>query len=162
MLRVHELQERPLGIGGGQHDPGAKLVAVLERHAAGASAVHQHFRHRRAGPDLHAKRCGGSGDGRAHAARAVLGEAPRAEGTVDLAHVVMQQHVGGAGRAGPEEGADDAAGGFRALERIEFEPLVEQVAGRLRRELGDPVALALAQARAVASELQEACEVAPD
>jgi hypothetical protein len=69
---------------------------------------------------------------------------------------VMQQHVGGAGRAGPEESADDAAGGLRALERVEFEPLVEQVARGLSREFRDPVALALTQARALAAELQQA------
>ena len=63
-----------------------------------------------------------------HAAVAVLGEAPGAERAVDLAHVVVQQHVGRARRMRAEEGADDAAGGLGALERVEFEPVVR--AGR--------------------------------
>ncbi len=37
---------------------------------------------------------GCAGDGAAHPARAAFGEAPGAEGAVDLAHVVMEQHIG--------------------------------------------------------------------
>ena len=74
---------------------------------------------------------------------------------------MVQQHVGRAGRAGPEEGADDAARGLGALERVELEPFVEQVARRLRHELGDPVAFLLAHGGADAAELQQAREVAP-
>ena len=45
----------------------------------------------------------------ADGARAAAREAPGAERAVDLAHVVVQQHVGGARRAHAQERADDAA-----------------------------------------------------
>ena len=124
-------RKRALRVGGRHHDPGAQLVAVLERDAASrgrprtitllppARSV------RISTPSARA----GLRDRRADAAGAVLGEAPGAERAVDLAHVVMQQHVRGARRARPEERADDAARGLRALERVELEPLVEQVGG---------------------------------
>jgi hypothetical protein len=79
---------------------------------------------------------------------------------VNLAHVVMQQHVRGAGRTRTEERADDAAGRLRALERIELEPLIEQVGGRLRDELGDAIQLLLGQALRVLAELEQAEQVA--
>ena len=161
VLRVDELQEAALGIGGRHHDLRVQLVAVLERHAGRAAAVHDHLLDGGAGADLDAERARGARDRRADAAGAVLREAPGAERAVDLAHVVVQQHVGGAGRARPEERADDAARRLGALERIELEPLVEQVGRGLRHELGDPVELRFAQARAVLAELQQAAQVAP-
>ena len=54
-------------------------------------------------------------------------EAPGAEGAVDLAHVVMQEHVGGARGAHAQEGADDPAGRHGGLQDVGLEPLVEQV-----------------------------------
>ncbi len=44
--------------------------------------------------DLGPKRFRRAGDGTTDPAGAAFGKAPGAEGTVDLAHVVMQQHVG--------------------------------------------------------------------
>jgi hypothetical protein len=95
------------------------------------------------------------------AAGTSLCEAPGAEGAVDLPHVVMQQHVGRAGRARAQVGANDAARGLGALERVELEPFLEQVSGRLGDELRDPVELVLAQAARVLAELQQALHVAP-
>ena len=95
-----------------------------------------------------------------HAAGAVLGEAPGAERAVDLAHVVVQQHVGRARRMRAQERADDAARRLGAFERIELEPLVEQIGRRLRDELGDLVELFLAQALRVLAELEQAQQVA--
>ena len=45
---------------------------------------------------------------------------------------------------------------FGALERIDLEPLFEQVRGRLRDEFRDPVEFFLAQARGVLTELEQA------
>ena len=67
------------------------------------------------------------GDGVGDRAGAAAGKAPGAEGAVDLAHVVVQQHVGGARRAHAEEGADDARGRHGGLEHVGLEPLVEKV-----------------------------------
>ena len=60
-------------------------------------------------------------------AGAAAREAPGAERAVDLAHVVVQQHVGRARRAHAEERADDPARRHRGLQHVGLEPLVEQV-----------------------------------
>ena len=70
-----------------------------------------------------------------HAAGAALRQAPRSERAVDLAHVVMEQHVGGAGRSDAEKRADDARGRHRRLQDVGLEPLVEQVGGAHREQL---------------------------
>ena len=101
------------------------------------------------------------GDRRRHAARAVLGESPGAERAVDLAHVMVQQHVGRARRTRAEVRADDAARRLGALQRVELEPFLEQVGRRLRHQLGDAVDLVLAQRAAVLAELEQALHVAP-
>ncbi len=83
------------------------------------------------------------GDRERDAARAALGDAPRPERAVDLAHVVVQQDVGGAGRADALVGADDPGGRHRRLERVRLEPLVEEVRGAHRHELDEDRLLAL-------------------
>src|SRR5580692_4651852 len=50
-----------------------------------------------------------------------------AHGAVDAAHVVVQQHVGGAGRARPERGADDGAAGQMRLDDLALEIFIEQI-----------------------------------
>ena len=81
-------------------------------------------------------------------AGAALLKAPRAKRAVDLAHVVMQQHVRRARRARPEKRADDAARRLRRLERIELEPLVEIVGAAHRHELVQRVEALGAERRA--------------
>src|SRR5678815_4111700 len=63
----------------------------------------------------------------ANRARSAFLKAPRPKRAVDLAHVMMQQHIRRAGRPWPEKGADDSAGGLCRLERIELEPFIEVV-----------------------------------
>ena len=87
----------------------------------------RYMRHGSVGTDLDAKRARGAGDRRRDTAGAVLREAPGAECAVDLAHVVMQQHVRRARRTRSQERADDAARRLRALQRVELEPFVQQV-----------------------------------
>ena len=70
-------------------------------------------------------------DGAGAAAR----QAPRAERAVDLAHVVVEQHVGGARRSHAEKRADDARRRHRRLEHVGLEPLVEKVDRAHRHEL---------------------------
>src|SRR3546814_18053549 len=64
------------------------------------------------------------------AAHAATREAPGANGAVDLAHVVMQQHIGGARRVDPEPGPDDAGAGEMGLHHLGLEVLVEEFADR--------------------------------
>ena len=57
---------------------------------------------------------------------------------VHAAHAVMQQDVGGAGRARPAVGADHAVGGERDFELLGFEPFVQKIGGALREDLDQP------------------------
>ena len=135
-LRLDELEERAPRVESGYHDRRANLVAVREHHA-GRAAV----------PDDHAFDVRVRADLRAEARAAALAidsliapvppfwKAPGAERAVDLAHVVMQQHVRRARRARAEERADDAARGLGRLERVELVPLVEVVGAAHRHEL---------------------------
>ena len=99
----------------------------------------------RLGADLRAQGLGRTGDRVGHAAGAALGDAPGAEGAVDLAHVVVQQHVRGTGRPDALVGADDPRRGHRGLERVRLEPLLEEVRGRHRHQLDEHRLLALRQ-----------------
>ena len=52
---------------------------------------------------------------------------------------MVQQNVGGAGRAHAEKSADDSGGGHGGFERIGFEPLVEKIGGAHGHELDEIV-----------------------
>ncbi len=54
---------------------------------------------------------------------------------VHLAEHVVQQHVGGSGRVGAREIADDGVEAECGLERLGFEPAIEHVAGALGEEI---------------------------
>jgi hypothetical protein len=155
IFRVDELQEGPLGIGRREDDFGIEFLAALERdtRAARPRTLDDDLRNRTIDPDLGPQRSCRVGDGAADPAGAALGETPGAEGAVDLAHVVMQQHVSRPRRARTEEGADDAAGGLGAFERVGLEPLLEQVRGGLRDQLGDGVQFLFGQPRRVLASL---------
>ena len=124
---LDELQEGAVRIAAEITALARDLVAVLEHDAARAAALHEHLVDRGAGADLDAEGARRARNRRRHAAGAVLGEAPGAKRAVDLAHVVVQEDVGRAGRTRAEERADDAAHGLRRLQRFALEPLVEQV-----------------------------------
>src|SRR5439155_727799 len=121
------------------------LVAVLEDDAAGAAALDVDSGDGRAGEDLGAQRLGSMRDGIRQAAGAALRDAPGAECAVDLAHVVVQQHVGGTRRVHALERADDPRCRHGRLERIGLEPLVEEVGRAHRHELDEDRLLAFGQ-----------------
>ena len=126
-------------------DPGddglrTDLVPVAEHHAGRPAALDPHALDGRLGDDL-----GPVGECRlrarpAHPAGAALGEAPGTKRAVDLAHVVVQQHVGGARRSHAEECPDDPADGHRRLEDVALEPLIEKVDRAHREQLEVEVA----------------------
>jgi hypothetical protein len=72
--------------------------------------------------------------------------APRAADAVELAELVVEQVVGGAGRARPGPHADHAGRGVGALDRVVLEPVVEQVADRHRQQPEQLVCVAAPQA----------------
>lgn len=61
-------------------------------------------------------------------AHAATGKASRANAAVDVAHVVMQRHIGRAGRINAKPGADNARTGKMCLDEIVLEVLVKQIA----------------------------------
>ena len=73
---------------------------------------------------------------------------PDAARTVHLAHHVVKQHVRRAGRRRRRRRADDGVGREGRLERVGFEPAIEDRTGRARQDLR--------RARCVRSEAQEA------
>ena len=103
------------------------FVAGGRGHADGLAVLDQDLRDRHLGPDFHAGFASSVGDGIRNRASTAAGESPGAKRAVDLAHVVVQQNVGGSGRAHAEKGADDSRGRHRGLEHVGLEPLVEKV-----------------------------------
>src|SRR3546814_6013141 len=74
---------------------------------------------------------------------------------VDLAHVVMQQHIGGARRVDPEPGPDDAGAGEMGLHHLGLEVLVEEFADRHGPEADRLGHLALAEVVKALAEIQQ-------
>src|SRR5438270_10303793 len=99
-------------------------------------------------------------DRRTYRAVTALGEAPRTEHAVELAHVVVQKHVRGARRAWTEQRADDAARRLGAFQRLAFEPFVQVIGGAHGEELPERVQILLRQAAEIAAEPQEVEELA--
>ncbi len=160
VFRFNELQEGALGVGGGDDHAGVKLVSVFEGDPGGAAIPDDDLFDRGIDADFHPQGAGGVGDGGRHAAGLVFGKAPGAEGAVNFAHVVVEQDVGGAGRARAEKGADDAAGRFRPFEGVGLEPVIEQVGGGLGNQSGEGVEVFFAQTGGVAGGLPQAEQVA--
>ena len=156
---VEQVDERLARVERAHHDAGLDLLAARE-HDAGRAAAH------RLDVVDAAPRCGSRrrATGRCSRSRTAtepvppLRHAPGAERAVDLAHVVVQQHVGRAGRARPLERADDARGAHRRLQRLGLEPLVEEV-GRAHRHQLDERGLHLL--RQILERLRERAERQP-
>ena len=110
MLGFDELVEGEPGIDARGNCVGVDFVAVGEDDAFGFAIFDDDFRDGGLGADLDSGFAGCVGDGVGNCASAAAGEAPGAECAVDFSHVVMEQNVGGAGRAHAEECADDAGG----------------------------------------------------
>ena len=125
--------------------PGLDLLAILEGDARRATVLDDDPGDRRLHPDLRAERAGSAADRVGDAAGPALRDAPGPEGAVDLAHVVVKEHVGRAGTPDAEVRADDPAGAHRRLERVRLEPLVEEVRCAHRHQLDEDRLLSLRQ-----------------
>src|SRR3546814_17318090 len=98
------------------------------RHAAadGAGVLQDDLLYVLVGADLATLLHGGGGERPADRAHAAAGIAPGADRAVDLAHVVVQQHIGRAGRVGSEGGADERTAGQVALHHVGLAIFVEE------------------------------------
>ena len=74
--------------------------------------------------DLRSELAGRPRDGLAHGTGAAPCEAPGANVTVYITHVVMKQYVGGTGRVNAQCGANNAAARHMGLDNIGLEVFV--------------------------------------
>ena len=139
---------------------GKDLLPALEHDPGGLAVLDEDLCDGGLGADLGAQRAGRAGDGRSHATGAALGDAPGPEGAVDLAHVVMQQHVGRARRVDAEVGADDARCAHGALQRRRLEPAVEELGRAHGHQLHEGQLLLSRQGREVLDQGAEPGRVA--
>ena len=91
---------------------------------------------------MFARRIGDDSADRAHAAAR---KSPGTKRAVELAHVMMQQHVGRPRRARSHESADNPARRHGGFEDIGLEPFVEKIRRAHRHELGEIVKQLFAQ-----------------
>ena len=135
VLGVDHLQEREVGIDARRDDRRVVLVAGGGGDSDRFAVFDQDLRDADLRLDLDTSFASSVGDGVGDGAGAAARESPGAKCAVNLSHVVVQQHVGGAGRAHAEEGADDSRGRHGGLEHVGLEPLVEEVDGAHGHEL---------------------------
>src|SRR6266851_3046014 len=96
-----------MGVHARRDDGGADFVAVFENDSGGAALMEKNSCDSGFRADFSAGFARGAGNGVGDGTGAAAAEAPGAEGAVNLAHVVVEQNVGRAGRANAEERADD-------------------------------------------------------
>jgi hypothetical protein len=125
----------------GGDDLSGKFFAVLKGNAASAAILDEDFSYGSFGADFDSCFAGSVGDGVRNCSRAAAAEAPGAECAVDFAHVVMEEDIGGPGRANPKKGADDSGSRHGGFEDVGFEPLVEEIGGAHGHELDESVTL---------------------
>ena len=133
-----------------------ELVAVGEHDAGGPAVLRQDARHRRLGADLGAGLARRGGDRIRDRAGAAARQPPRPERAVDLAHVVVEQHVRRARRAHAEKRPDDARRRHRRLQHVGLEPLIEEVDRAHRHQLDLVDAVVRAHARGSACRCRAA------
>ena len=124
------------------------------------AVAHQHALDRRVGDDLAAVRLERRRDRLRHRAHAAASEAPGADRAVDVAHVVMQQHVRRARRVHAHRGADDAAAREVRLDEVGLEVLAEEVGDAHRVEADRVVDDLLAELRELLAEIDHLADVA--
>jgi hypothetical protein len=106
VLALDEPQERDRRVRGGDDGARRHRRPVGQRDADGVPVADVDPADRRAGADLGAERARGGGEGAGDAAHAAARETPDAGLAVEVAEVVVEHDVRGAGRAWPGPGAD--------------------------------------------------------
>src|SRR6266511_4369773 len=123
LIGLEQLEEGSAWIEARHDNSRRQLVTVFQHDASGPAVTHEDLRNTGIAPDLSPERAGGGRDGFAHRARAPFRKPPGSEHAVQLAHVMMQEHVRGPWRPWTQERADDAARRLRRLEDVRLEPL---------------------------------------
>ena len=145
VLGADHVQEGEVRVDARRDDLARQVVAILEHDADRGPVLDDDLRDARPGADFGAGLARRAGDGVRDRAGPAAREPPRSERAVDLAHVVMQEHVGRAGRAHAQERADDPRRRHRRLEHVGLEPLIEEVDGAHRHELNLVVLVAVGE-----------------
>src|SRR4029077_16278090 len=107
----------------------------------GAAVLDENFVHGGLRANLDSGFAGRGADGVGNGTCAPAAETPGSEGAVNFAHVVVEENVGGAGRANAEKSANDAGSGHGGFQDVGFKPLVEKIGGAHGHELDQGVAL---------------------
>ena len=159
LLRVEHPEEGAARIHARGDLVGEHLLAALEHHPGGLPTARQDALDAGVRADLGAEAPGGARERLGDGAHPAALETPRPGGAVDLAHVVVEQHVGGPRRGDAQEGADDAARRHGGLQGVGLEPAVEVVAGARRHEPRELVEAPVPEAREVRGQFDEAAEL---
>ena len=152
---LDHLGKRKPRIDAGRNHVSVNFVAAREHNAGGASVLDHDAGNRGPGADFNSGLASGVGNSVGDGAGAATRKSPGSEGSVDFAHVVMQQNVGGAGRAHAEKSSDNARGRHRRLEHIGLKPLIEKVGGAHGHELDLVVLVAARHALETASDEEQ-------
>src|SRR5215208_431906 len=138
MLCAKQREERGLGVGAGDDHPGLYTSTVRQGDTGRPGADHAYGGDLGVGADLRSGGPGRSGYRLGDATHPAADEAPTTGHAVDLAHPVVQEHIGrtGAHRSAPH--ADDATRGERALYSLIHEVAVEKVCATHRHQVDEP------------------------
>ena len=159
LVFVEHAEEGAAGIHARGDLVGEDLLAALEHHPGRPSAARQDALDPGVRADLGTEATGGARERLGDRAHPPALETPRPRGAVDLAHVVVEQHVGGPRRGDAQEGAHDAARRHGGLEGVGLEPAVEVVGGARRHEPREFVETPVAEAREVRGQVNEAAQL---
>ncbi len=108
MLGLDEFVEGEPRIDARRNCVGIDFVAVGEHDAFGFAVFHDDFRDGGLGANFCASFAGRVADGVGNCTGAAARESPGSECAVDFSHVVVEQNIGGAGRAHAEERPDNS------------------------------------------------------
>ena len=153
-------KEGALHVHVGDDAGGVDLLAVVEDDAGGAAVPDADALDAAAGADLAARGAEGGGERLGDRAHPAAGEAPGADVAVDVAHVVVEEDVGRAGRHRAERGADDRGDGEVGLDDGVLEILVEEVGDAHGPEADHLEDLGLGEGAELAAEIGELAEIA--
>ena len=158
LFRFDQIAERDLGMGVRDHDARAQLGTVGKRDTDRATGLDPDPVDGRPGPDLGSMFAGIGRDRLRDSPRATLDECPFRNLPVDLADVVMQQHVRRSWGVGSTIGSDGARDATRRLDLGRFEPFLEQLGHRERHhfdEVRGPLDVQALELPGEAGELQQ-------
>src|ERR1700676_798003 len=106
---------------------GGNFFSGLQNDPRCATFFNQNFSYRGFGANFDARFACRSGNGVGNRASSSTAESPGTKRSVNLTHVVMQQHVRRTRRANAEKCADNSGRGHGGFEYVCLEPLVQEI-----------------------------------